>query len=277
MNIIVREANLNDKPAIMQFVSKTWSWGDYIPDVWDEWYRDRNGRIFVAEYNGLPVGMNHIRYLEEGVGWLEGVRVHPDFRGRGVATALGEHAMQYGKRLGATKFRLISAVKNIVAHRQIMRMGMKEVCRFSILRCEQDVESVETAARIEDSRQAENLIKHTREYQAMKGFFGDRWAMRSMQEYGFKKLVDEGRVFYLKDGNAYSIAVASMDSFGSEKFGQISFIAGDYGFAIKLARILTRHFFSQGVSLCYMFLPYAHRFLDMAEYHSPEDMILFEL
>jgi hypothetical protein len=33
----------------MSFCNDTFSWGDYITKVWDLWYTERNGILFVAD------------------------------------------------------------------------------------------------------------------------------------------------------------------------------------------------------------------------------------
>ena len=36
----------------MSFCNDTFSWGDYIAKVWDLWYTDRNGILFVGARRG---------------------------------------------------------------------------------------------------------------------------------------------------------------------------------------------------------------------------------
>ena len=89
-----RPARPSDKAPLMSFIREVWGGHDYIPYVWDWWLKDRTGKMFVVEVDGVPVGMNRVRFLEDGSAWFEGVRVHPDFRGKGLATMLGENSMK---------------------------------------------------------------------------------------------------------------------------------------------------------------------------------------
>ncbi|MEM3549688.1 MAG: hypothetical protein QXN87_00810 [Candidatus Bathyarchaeia archaeon] len=34
--ICIRQAIASDREVVFEFCSKTWSWGDYIPKVWDQ-------------------------------------------------------------------------------------------------------------------------------------------------------------------------------------------------------------------------------------------------
>src|SRR5436309_1603830 len=134
MSVIVREAKPSDKEPLMGFVTKTWGGHDYIPSVWDEWLHDKGGKIFVVEVDGKQVGMNRVRLLKDGTGWLEGVRIHPDFRGKGLASLLGEKSMQYASGFGVSAFRLTSSSRNRAARRQVAKMGFSEVARFDVFR-----------------------------------------------------------------------------------------------------------------------------------------------
>jgi RimJ/RimL family protein N-acetyltransferase len=127
----VREATKGDKEPLMRFVSKTWSWGDYVPEVWEAWLKDQNGRLLVAELDGRPVGMCHIRLLDDGVGWMEGARIHPAHRGEGIATTLGAGLIEFGLSKGIKTFRLVSGADNEVAHRQVEKLGFTEKARFA--------------------------------------------------------------------------------------------------------------------------------------------------
>src|SRR5256712_13207617 len=90
--------------------------------------------MFVFQVDGKQVGMNRVRLLKDGTGWLEGVRIHPDFRGKGLASLLGEKSMEYASKLGVSTFRLTSSSRNRAAHRQVAKMGFSEVARFEVLR-----------------------------------------------------------------------------------------------------------------------------------------------
>ena len=82
--MLIRKAKPSDKLHILNFCNKTFSWGDYIKDVWDYWFSD--GNLLVLEKN-LPVGICHTVFSKKQV-WIEGIRVNPDFRRQGLASNL---------------------------------------------------------------------------------------------------------------------------------------------------------------------------------------------
>jgi GNAT superfamily N-acetyltransferase len=230
--IKVRLAKREDRDPLMSFVSKTWPWGDYIPEVWDRWFNDHTGRIFVAVADGKPVGMNHVRFLREGMAWLEGVRVRPDMRGKGVATMLARHALLYSRRMGMRWAGLISSEDNLRAHRQIRRMKMKKVCSFGLFepdhyhRSERPFSRLRTA-RKEDLGIVKKLIMNSVEYRFSKGNFADDWTVRSFSLYGYTRLIDEERIHLLDsypEGRQCILVTGRSDIDEVE----ISFASGDY-------------------------------------------------
>ena len=41
--LIIRPARPEDRPAVERICAHTWEWGDYIPEVWEEWLADKRG------------------------------------------------------------------------------------------------------------------------------------------------------------------------------------------------------------------------------------------
>ena len=127
----VRPARASDRGTLMSFIKDVWGGNDYIPQVWDHWLRDRRGRMFVVESGGVPVGMNKVSFLDDGSAWFQGARVHPEHRGKGLATLLGENSMRFAARRGVRVFRLTTGTRDIPSRRQTARMGFEELARFS--------------------------------------------------------------------------------------------------------------------------------------------------
>jgi len=82
--MLLREAKPSDKFDILKFCQNTFSWGDYIKDVWDYWLSE--GSLLVIEKN-LPIGVCHALFLPKQV-WVEGIRINSNFRRQGLASNL---------------------------------------------------------------------------------------------------------------------------------------------------------------------------------------------
>jgi ribosomal protein S18 acetylase RimI-like enzyme len=89
--VTVRPARADDKDAVLAFTQKTWDWGDYIHHVWDDWLNAPDGELVVAEMSGQPVAIAMTTIIGPGEGWLQGLRVHPEYRRHGLARDLTEH------------------------------------------------------------------------------------------------------------------------------------------------------------------------------------------
>ncbi|ASJ12991.1 GNAT family N-acetyltransferase [Thermococcus thioreducens] len=96
MKPIIREAKLEDKPFIEEIASLTWGGEDYLARVFDEWLGDN---FYVLEVDGKVIGTAKLTLLPGKVGWLEGLRVHPDYRGRGYGRKLHSFMLELGERL----------------------------------------------------------------------------------------------------------------------------------------------------------------------------------
>jgi GNAT superfamily N-acetyltransferase/uncharacterized protein YfcZ (UPF0381/DUF406 family) len=81
----LREAKSSDKTRVLEFCKNTFSWGDYISDVWDNWSSE--GNLLVITENEIPVAISHGSISDEQV-WIEGIRVDENFRRKGYAKNL---------------------------------------------------------------------------------------------------------------------------------------------------------------------------------------------
>ncbi len=94
---MIREARIDDFESIEEIGKLTWEGHDYLPRVFHEWLDD--GNFFVVDVNGKAVATAKLTVLPCGVGWMEGLRVHPSYRGRGYANDLHDFLISYGKEL----------------------------------------------------------------------------------------------------------------------------------------------------------------------------------
>lgn len=236
MSIVVRRAKASDKAPLMDFIRKVWGGHDYIPFVWDEWLADRKSVLDVLEIDGKQIGMGRLRFLDDGVGWLEGARIHPNFRGRGLASVLGQELMNVGLEKGVTAFRLASNSRNAAAHRQVAKIGFKEKSRVSVyeprsgtrFRAQRDVRQ----AKERELPEIEMMVRDSKEYRIGGGVYWDGFTATGLGPKVLASLVREGSVFR-SDG---AIAVARVRSEGGSGWRQVCFIAGRPDGAVKLVK-----------------------------------------
>lgn len=123
----VRPARAEDREAVLAFCAHTWSDGDYIEDVWDDWLDDAQGVLLVAVSVERPIGLIHVKPCSEDEAWLEGIRVDPAMRRRGVARMLVSRALVMARERGAKVARLFTTHDNNASHGLIAAFGFRRV------------------------------------------------------------------------------------------------------------------------------------------------------
>ncbi|MGI0057766.1 MAG: GNAT family N-acetyltransferase [Nitrosarchaeum sp.] len=87
VTILIRNAIQSDKFSVLDFCKDTFSWGDYIQDVWDSWLAEGN-LLLIGKQS--TVGMCHA-FLSKNQIWIEGIRINSNFRRQGLASELVRH------------------------------------------------------------------------------------------------------------------------------------------------------------------------------------------
>ena len=232
MDAVVRPARATDRGPLMSFIRHVWGGHDYIPRVWDEWLGDKRNRMYVVEVGGVPVGMNRLRFLEDGSAWFEGVRVHPAYRGRGLASMLGENSMNVAKEKGVGIFRLTSGSRNHIAHKQIAKIRFKEVARFSVYVPRRNRRAGRRAQRVamDRVRETRELLEGSFEFRRGHGVFWHNWGAAYLGPQVFRALVEEGSVY--RHGRA--LAVYRSGGKGGREWEEVGFVGGDPSDAVAL-------------------------------------------
>jgi len=236
MDVRVRPAEATDKGPLMSFIKDVWEGHDYIPRIWDEWLRDKTGKMFVVLADGVPVGMNRVRFLEDGSAWFEGARVHPEFRGKGLASALGEYSMRFAREKGVRTFRLTSWSRNKAAHRQIARMSFNESSRISAYEPGEGTRFLpQRGVRLAEPRdipRITRLITESREFRLGSGVFWDAFKATTLGQTTIKKLVGEGSIWT----SGESVVIGRLGGEGGEIWKQVCFLAGKEDETVRLVK-----------------------------------------
>src|SRR5436305_1450812 len=122
----IRAAQPRDKRAVRDLCDRIRR-GDYVPSVFDDWVRDRRGRLWVALVAGRVVAVAKLTLLGDREAWLHALRVDPRFQRRGVATALVEHRLARARGFGARVARLDTSEDNVAIHRLMRRYAFRRV------------------------------------------------------------------------------------------------------------------------------------------------------
>jgi len=147
LRIRVRRATEQDTAAVVAFTGTTWDGWDYLPDVWASWLEARDGAVFAAEVApseddaaavrgglGRPIAVGRLVLLSPGEAWMEGLRVDPAVRGRGVATAFQVAELTWAQAQGAVVVRYATGETNEASLRLAARHGFAPAGRWRALR-----------------------------------------------------------------------------------------------------------------------------------------------
>lgn len=131
-DVEVRPARAEDKAAVLAFCEQTWEHQeDYIYRVWDKWLADERGRIFVAVVDGLPVAMQRVVLMSDDEAWWEGLRVDPNYRGRGLVSVLRSPMEQYLLTQNIRVLRSCLSSDNTIMKGIMARRGYEKVGSYA--------------------------------------------------------------------------------------------------------------------------------------------------
>ena len=180
----IRSAEGSDKTSVIDFCRDTFSWGDYIADVWNIW--QSKGRLYVMEDEGKVVGVYNLSLFEKQA-WIEGLRIHPKHRRKGLAKNMLKHAESFVQN---KIIRLIIESENNPSIRLVESMGyvLEDKWQlYSMIAAKQDSD----AKIANDVFQIKDLIdSHT---------YADSWKWLPLDNEELQKLVNQKRVVMFGD------------------------------------------------------------------------------
>ena len=131
LKVNCRPARQEDTPDVLELTRTIWDGEDYIPYVWQDWLADPQGRLAVAEYEGRVLGLGKLTRLSEDDWWLEGLRVHPEYQGHGIASQLNEYLVEYWLENGGGIVRLATSSARLPVHHLCERLGFQKIGEFT--------------------------------------------------------------------------------------------------------------------------------------------------
>lgn len=130
--VACRPALYKDTLDVNELTSTIWEGHDYVPRMWEKWLTDSQGLLVVAEFSGRVVGLVKLSYINPEEWWLEGLRVHPKFEGRGIASRLHDYILAYWQTKCGGLLRLATGSHRLAVHHLCERTGFIRIAEFSI-------------------------------------------------------------------------------------------------------------------------------------------------
>lgn len=192
--IFVRKAYVSDREVVFRFCEKTWSWGDYVPKVWDRWLKEKNGGVFVATIDGMPVGISHLNVDKPGEVWLSAARTDPNYRRMGVATAITRKCLEYAKKKEAKVARLVTGSNNKAAQAVVKKLGFKSVAEFVEMVTKNVTDERSKKSRFAEKDEIEEIwsyLQNSKTFRSAAGLYTVLFHWFSLEKAALKRFVEE--------------------------------------------------------------------------------------
>jgi ribosomal protein S18 acetylase RimI-like enzyme len=255
----MRGARPEDKRAVLEFTRRTWGqYGDFIPRVWDRWMRQRCGRLIIAELGGVPVGMAKITDFGEGEIWLEGLRVDPRFRGKGIARAINVEVVDSLRKLKPRAVRYCTGASNRASRHIGETFGFKIAARFRYYWRK----ARQGTLRGEFARQADagaicDFMRSSSFLRLSAGLVGEGWIFREFRPDRLRDYIKSRSVMTIKrSGRLVGVAVYAYEV--NDRSLSVGFIDGDRASIRALARNCPHLAKVRGHGFCSMSIPSRH-------------------
>lgn len=212
----VRQARADDYDAVTSFTEDTWSdrnVGDYIPDVFPEWVASDgpDQRTVVATVDDTPVGLCQARHLTGDEAWLQGLRVHPDYRGADHGESMVADLFEWCRDRGATVARNLVFGWNGAGMGQSRAVGFAPLTACRWVHPEPDSDAtVDGFHVVDDTDACWRFWTHSEARDALSGLAradDEAWALSELDRTRLETLGAGERAFALLDGGTRAMGV----------------------------------------------------------------------
>ena len=132
--MLIRPARSSDREAIAAFTHDTFEWGDYVADAFEGWLAQPGAHMVVAvDDDDTAIAMARGRVVSTTEAWFHAARVHPDWRGRGIAGDMADVIRAWATDEGAKVGRLLIEDWNTSSARHVEKIGFRRVA--DVVRC----------------------------------------------------------------------------------------------------------------------------------------------
>lgn len=222
---MLRSARPEDRDAILAISAQIWEGEDYIPLVLDGWLAE--GGLAVAELDGHLAGLGKLTVFAPGEVWLEGLRVDPVHRGKGVAKALAQHQFESALALKPRSIRFATAEVNVESLHIAAKQGFQEIARFTYVEGPAREEAAPPGVSpVHDVNLAWEAVRASSAYRDARGFLGLGWRFPELTRERLAERVSRGEVFAWGDPSR-GLLILAPDPYAPAAFAAVAFLHGD--------------------------------------------------
>ncbi len=181
----------------------------------------------MAELDGQLAGLGKLTVFAPGEVWLEGLRVDPAHRGKGVAKALAQHQIKTALALKPRSIRFATAEVNAESLHIARKQGFQEIARFTYVEGPvRDESAPPGVSPVRDVELAWAFIRASSAYRDARGFLGLGWRFPELTRDRMAALVAQGEVFAHGDPMK-GLLIQLPDPYAPAVFATVAFLHGD--------------------------------------------------
>lgn len=181
----------------------------------------------MAELDGQLAGLGKLTVFAPGEVWLEGLRVDPAHRGKGVAKALAQHQFESALALKPRSIRFATAEVNAESLHIAAKQGFQEIARFTYVEGPvRDEPAPPGVSPVRDVESTWAVVRASSAYRDARGFLALGWRFPELTRERLAERVSRGEVFAWGDPPR-GLLILAPDPYAPEAFAAVAFLDGD--------------------------------------------------
>lgn len=198
LNLVFRPVRPDDKTRVLEFTAKTWSDGDYIAEVFDDWLADPGGQFTAVLVDEHVVAIGKLTDLGDGELWLEGLRVDPEHRKKGIGEALHNYNVDLARKMKGRVLRYATGDENVVSKLFAARTGFIHVGNYWWHEADAIPEFDPPAVLTPDDWPALKTRLHSPLIRSKSNLYAHHWRWRTLSEERLQAHLSAGEVVGLR-------------------------------------------------------------------------------
>jgi len=218
IDVIIRKAKASDKNKVLEFCKTTFSWGDYIADVWDYWMLE--GNLLVLTENNSAVAICHSSFFDKQV-WIEGIRVNEKFRKKGFAKNIVLESESLAKNKNCTISQMLIAKNNKKSLHLAKNLNYKKesIWNFYYLIPKKLEKKTNVTIAINNKKIIDFLL-------SLLSSYVKSWRWIPLTKTKIESLIHEKRIVYTKKNNEIDTMIIFTESEHFEKTLMLTMFTG---------------------------------------------------
>ncbi|MFO7675183.1 MAG: GNAT family N-acetyltransferase [bacterium] len=197
-----RPVERHDRATVARICRRTWHGWDYLMLFFNRWVREPD--FLGAARAGRLVGFAKATELAPGHWWMEGLRVDPAERHKGIATALSAELLRRTLARSPVSVRLATTDENAYSLAVIRRTGFRELYRSGMFRAAPPPATPGPAPVRVGAEEAGRFLAASRELAANRGLLPHTWHFAPCDRTLLARLARQGALLGYRRGGRLS-------------------------------------------------------------------------